>query len=82
MDAFRKQLSILAGKIDQCEGSIMGELEGIESKRLDQAMKAAQAFTEKLDFISFGFKYSQLFLLMSDFSDEYLMSQIKFCQIS
>ena len=31
----------MANKIDQSEGSIMGELEGMESKRLEAAMEYA-----------------------------------------
>ena len=37
----------MATKIDQSEGSIMSDLEGMESKRLEQATKVAMEFEDR-----------------------------------
>ena len=47
IDGYRKKLEQMAQKIDKSEGSVMSDLEGIESKRLDQASKIASEFEER-----------------------------------
>ena len=47
IDGYRKKLEQMAQKIDKSEGSVMSDLEGIESKRLDQATKIASEFEER-----------------------------------
>ena len=37
----------MSNKIDENEGSIMSDLEGMESKRLDQATKVAMEFEDR-----------------------------------
>ena len=49
IDGYRKKLEQMAQKIDKSEGSVMSDLEGIESKRLDQASKIASEFEERYD---------------------------------
>ena len=41
----------MANKIDQSEGSIMSDLEGMESKRLEQATKVAIEFEDRYDLL-------------------------------
>lgn len=47
VDEFRGKLSKLSTKIDQCEGSIMGNLESIEAKRFDQTLKVTRDFEDR-----------------------------------
>lgn len=47
IDGYRKKLEQMSQKIDKSEGSVMSDLEGIESKRLDQATKIASEFEER-----------------------------------
>ena len=47
IDDFRKKLDKMSQKIDSTEGSVMSDLEGIESKRLDQATKIANEFEDR-----------------------------------
>ena len=47
IDDFRKKLDRMSQRIDSTEGAVMSDLEGIESKRLDQANKIATEFEDK-----------------------------------
>ena len=47
IDEYRKKLEKMAQKIDSSEGFVMADLEGMESKRLDQAMKIAHEFEDR-----------------------------------
>ena len=47
IEEYRKRLDKMANKIDQSEGSIMSDLEGMESKRLEQATKVAIEFEDR-----------------------------------
>ena len=47
IDDFRKKLEKMSHKIDSAEGFIMADLEGMESKRLDQAMKISNEFQDR-----------------------------------
>ncbi|KAK3581902.1 hypothetical protein CHS0354_024214 [Potamilus streckersoni] len=47
IDDYKKKLEKMSQKIDAAEGSIMSDLEGMESKRLDQATKVAIEFEDK-----------------------------------
>ncbi|KAL3871453.1 hypothetical protein ACJMK2_039450 [Sinanodonta woodiana] len=47
IDDYKKKLEKMSQKIDGAEGSIMSDLEGMESKRLDQATKVAIEFEDK-----------------------------------
>ncbi|XP_069121816.1 LOW QUALITY PROTEIN: coiled-coil domain-containing protein 180-like [Argopecten irradians] len=44
---YRKKLEKMSDKIDSAEGSIMSDLEGMESKRLEQATKVALEFEDR-----------------------------------
>lgn len=59
MEEFRSRLNKLSAKIDQCEGSIMGDLESIEAKRLDQALKTTKEFEDRSTVVVFLQLYSQ-----------------------
>ncbi|KAL8612782.1 hypothetical protein ACOMHN_033452 [Nucella lapillus] len=47
IEEYRKRLEKMANKIDTAEGSIMSELEGMESKRLDVATKVSNEFEDR-----------------------------------
>ena len=47
IDDFRKKLEKMSTKIDSAEGFVMADLEGMESKRLDQAMKISNEFEDR-----------------------------------
>ena len=47
IDEYRKKLEKMSHKIDSAEGFIMADLEGMESKRLDQAMKVSSEFEDR-----------------------------------
>ncbi|XP_041370743.1 coiled-coil domain-containing protein 180-like [Gigantopelta aegis] len=47
IEDYRKRLEKMSNKIDENEGSIMSDLEGMESKRLDQATKVAMEFEDR-----------------------------------
>eukprot|EP00794_Sanderia_malayensis_P016105 gene16105-17726_t len=47
VDEFRKKLEHMASKIDNAEGSMMAELEGMETKRLDSAREFSGKLEEK-----------------------------------
>ena len=47
IDEYRKRLEKMAQKIDSAEGFIMADLEGMESKRLEQATKIAAEFEDR-----------------------------------
>ena len=47
IDEYRKRLEKMALKVDSSEGFIMADLEGMESKRLDQAMKVSHEFEDR-----------------------------------
>ena len=47
IEEYRKRLEKMATKIDSSEGFIMADLEGMESKRLDQATKIAHEFEDR-----------------------------------
>ncbi|XP_076436919.1 coiled-coil domain-containing protein 180-like isoform X2 [Babylonia areolata] len=47
IEEYRKRLEKMSNKIDTAEGSIMSELEGMESKRLDVATKVANEFEDR-----------------------------------
>ena len=49
IEDFRKRLEKMAQKIDASEGYIMADLEGMESKRLDQATKISAEFEDRYD---------------------------------
>ena len=48
IDEYRKRLEKMSQKIDSSEGFIMADLEGMESKRLEQAAKVAREFEDRL----------------------------------
>ena len=47
IEDYRKRLEKMAQKIDSAEGFIMADLEGMESKRLDQGTKIANEFEDR-----------------------------------
>ncbi|XP_050389125.1 coiled-coil domain-containing protein 180 isoform X2 [Patella vulgata] len=47
IEEYRKKLEKMSQKIDQVEGSIMSDLEGMESKRLEQGTKVANEFEDR-----------------------------------
>lgn len=47
IEDFRKKLEKMGQKIDSAEGYIMSDLEGMESKRLDQATKISAEFEDR-----------------------------------
>jgi predicted DNA-binding protein (UPF0251 family) len=47
IDEYRKRLEKMNIKVDSAEGFIMADLEGMESKRLEQAMKVSQDFEDR-----------------------------------
>ncbi len=47
IEEFRKKLEKMSQKIDSSEGFIMADLEGMESKRLEQASKVSQEFEDR-----------------------------------
>ncbi|XP_046582645.1 coiled-coil domain-containing protein 180-like [Haliotis rubra] len=47
IEEYRKKLEKMSQKIDTSEGSIMSDLEGMESKRLEQATKVAIEFEDR-----------------------------------
>ena len=47
IDEYRKRLEKMAQKIDAAEGFIMTDLEGMESKRLEQATKISNEFEDR-----------------------------------
>ncbi|KAK3086983.1 hypothetical protein FSP39_000010 [Pinctada imbricata] len=47
IDDYRKKLEKMSKKIDESEGHIMSDLEGMESKRLEQAQKVAVEFEDR-----------------------------------
>ena len=47
IDEYRKRLEKMAQKIDSAEGFIMSDLEGMESKRLEQATKISHEFEDR-----------------------------------
>lgn len=47
IEEYRKKLERMSNKINSSEGSIMSELEGMESKRLDFATKASNEFEDR-----------------------------------
>ena len=47
IDDYRKKLEKMSSMIDSSEGSIMSDLEGMESKRLDTATKIAVEFEDR-----------------------------------
>lgn len=47
IEEYRKRLEKMSDKIDSAEGSIMSELEGMESKRLDVATKVSNEFEDR-----------------------------------
>ncbi len=47
IEEYRKKLEKMAAKIDSAEGFIMSDLEGMESKRLDQATKISNEFEDR-----------------------------------
>ncbi|ESP05024.1 hypothetical protein LOTGIDRAFT_156279 [Lottia gigantea] len=47
IEEYRKSLEKMSQKIDQVEGSIMSDLEGMESKRLEQGSKVAIEFEDR-----------------------------------
>ena len=47
IEDYRKKLEKMSQKIDSSEGFIMADLEGMESKRLDQASKIAHEFEDR-----------------------------------
>ena len=49
IEDFRKRLEKMAQKIDASEGYIMADLEGMESKRLDQATKISAEFEDRYE---------------------------------
>ena len=80
----------MATKIDQSEGSIMSDLEGMESKRLEQATKVAMEFEDRYVLfitivclmqyfiIRFKLKVSSLKLYFStEKSRKYMVNKIK-----
>ena len=47
IEEYRKRLEKMSNKIDTAEGSIMSELEGMESKRLEVATKVSNEFEDR-----------------------------------
>ena len=47
IEEYRKKLEKMAQKIDSAEGFILADLEGMESKRLDQASKTTTQFEDR-----------------------------------
>ncbi|KAK7094377.1 coiled-coil domain-containing protein 180-like isoform X2 [Littorina saxatilis] len=47
IEEYRKRLEKMSSKIDTAEGSIMSELEGMESKRLEVATKVSNEFEDR-----------------------------------
>lgn len=47
IEVHRKHLEFMSKKIDKSEGSIMSDLEGMESKILDAATKVAKEFEDR-----------------------------------
>ena len=47
IEDYRKKLEKMSQKIDSSEGFIMADLEGMESKRLDQASKISHEFEDR-----------------------------------
>ncbi|ELU16401.1 hypothetical protein CAPTEDRAFT_163477 [Capitella teleta] len=47
IEEYRKKLEKMSQKIDSSEGFIMADLEGMESKRLEQASKVAREFEDR-----------------------------------
>ena len=47
IDEYRKRLEKMAQKMDAAEGFIMTDLEGMESKRLEQATKISNEFEDR-----------------------------------
>ncbi len=47
VEDYKKRLEKIAQKIDSTEGVIMSDLEGMESKRLEQATKIAADFEDR-----------------------------------
>ena len=47
IEEYRKRLEKMAQKIDAAEGFIMTDLEGMESKRLEQATKISNEFEDR-----------------------------------
>jgi len=47
IDDYKKKLEKQSKRIDEAEGSIMSDLEGMESKRLEQATKVALEFEDR-----------------------------------
>lgn len=57
VDEFRKKLENMAGKIDNAEGSLMAELEGMETKRLDAAHECAGKLEERFKYHLFDLTF-------------------------
>ena len=47
IEEYRKKLEKMSAMIDTSEGSIMSDLEGMESKRLDSATKISVEFEDR-----------------------------------
>lgn len=47
VEEYRKRLEKMSHRVDGAEGSIMSELEGMESKRLEVASKVASEFEDR-----------------------------------
>ena len=64
IDGYRKKLEQMSQKIDKSEGSVMSDLEGIESKRLDQATKIASEFEERYSHAHYLAEYFDMLFLV------------------
>ena len=47
IEEYRKRLEKMSHRVDSAEGFIMADLEGMESKRLDQATRIASEFEDR-----------------------------------
>ena len=47
VDSYKKKLEKLAIKIDSAEGFVMADLEGMETRRLEQALDIANKFEDR-----------------------------------
>ena len=48
VDSYKKKLEKLAIKIDSAEGFVMADLEGMEARRLEQALDIANKFEDRV----------------------------------
>ncbi|XP_046845150.1 coiled-coil domain-containing protein 180-like [Xenia sp. Carnegie-2017] len=61
VEEYRKKLERLANKIDVAEGTIMGELEGMESKRLEAALEYAGKLEDRFKYHLFDLTFMEKF---------------------